>query len=60
MVETTNPKPAASFLNQLLDNKPSGSPQSAEVTSPARTITRVYPFGSQASYSNAQKGNGDG
>ena len=53
MVETTNPKPAASFLNQLLDNNPSGSPQSAQVTTqPLRTITRVYPGGSQSTMSN--------
>ena len=32
MVEITNPKPPTSFLNQLLDNKPSDSPQAAEVT----------------------------
>jgi hypothetical protein len=60
MVEVTTEKPAASFLNQLLDNKPSGSPQSAVVTTPARTITRVYPGGSQSTMSNTQKGNSNG
>jgi hypothetical protein len=58
MVEVKTTKPAATFLGQLLDNKPSGSQQSAEFTAPARTITRVYPCGSQST--NAEKGNGNG
>ena len=52
MVEVTTTKPAATFLGQLLDNKPSGAPKSAAVTAPARTITRVYPGGSQSTMSN--------
>ena len=56
-VKTT--QPAASFLSQLLDNRPSGAPQSAEVTAPARTISRVYPGGSQSSYGQADAGGPD-
>jgi hypothetical protein len=47
MTEVATTKPAASFLGSLLDNKPSGAPQSAEVTTAHRTVTRVYPAGSQ-------------
>jgi hypothetical protein len=53
MKPETTPKPPATYLNELLDNNPSGSSTSARVTnSPTRMITTVYPCGSQTKGQN--------
>jgi hypothetical protein len=51
-VRTKAPRPE-SFINQLLNNRSTASPEAARVqTHPLRTITRVLNAGSQARYDN--------
>jgi hypothetical protein len=51
-VRTTAPPPQ-SFINRLLDNRSTASPEQAKVTThPLRTVTRVLHAGSQARYDN--------
>jgi hypothetical protein len=51
-IRTKAPRPE-SFINKLLNNHPTGSPEAARVTThPMKTTTRALNAGSQARYDN--------